>query len=111
MENSGIELLSSTLTAGYINASLIEWLKHQPWFPLANVDASKLNRAFAVFMSVLTAIGIHHTFDVSSGVLTITGLTPANMLHGIWAVAQQFAFQQGAYKMMVKGSNGGSNAG
>lgn len=96
------EVITSQLTAGYAMAALIEFLKKQPWFPLANVDNAKLNRAFAAMMSLFAALAIHATFDSAAGVLTITGLTWQGIAHSAWAWIQQYAFQQAAYKGLIK---------
>ena len=98
----GSELLSSQLSLAYVTSSVMEWLKHQGWFPLMDKETANLNRLVAVVASFLVAVGIHFSFDTSAGVLTITGLTAGNIVHGLLAWVQQFAFQQGAFKLLVK---------
>lgn len=100
------ELLTSQITAGYAASTLIEWLKRQAWFPFATTDNAKLNRAFAGVMAFATAIGLHFTFDSDAGVLTIAGLTVANIAHTAWAWVQQYALQQFMYKSVVKRPGG-----
>ena len=96
------ELITSQLTAGYACAALMEWLKKQSWFPFATVDNARLNRAFAMALAFATAVGLHFTFDSEAGVLTITGLTLANILHTGWAWIQQYALQQAAFRGLIK---------
>jgi len=96
------ELLTSQITAAYITASILQWLKLKPWFPFVQENMASLNRAFAAMVAFIASIGIHYTFDAELGVLTITGLTTATILHGSWAAIQQFAMQQFMYKGVIK---------
>lgn len=100
------ELLTSQLTAAYAASALLEWLKKQSWFPFANANTAALNRATSIIFAFFAAAGLHYTFDSEAGVLTISGLTAVNIAHAIWAWIQQYAFQQAAYRGLVK--NGGS---
>lgn len=100
------ELISSQVAVAYATSSLMEWLKHKPWFPLMQVQAASLNRAVAMIVAFFAAIGVHLVSDwtASDGtlVITITGLTLANVGHGILAWIQQYALQQGIWKVLVK---------
>ena len=100
------ELISSQLAVAYASASLLQWLKQQPWFPFMQLDSAKINRAFAVAVAFFTAIGIHWVsdFEATGGILTITisGLTGANIIHGLLAWVQQYGMQQASYKLLVK---------
>ena len=103
-----MELLTSQMTSAYITSALLEWLKAKPWFPFASADTAVLNRATSMIFALIAAIGLHYTFDAESGVLTITGLTAANILHTGWAWIQQYALQQAAFRGLVK--NGANHA-
>lgn len=96
------ELLTSQLTTAYMISALLQWLKNKPWFPFTNINTAALNRATAMALAFITAVGLHYTFDAEGGVLTITGLTVANIAHTAWASVQQYALQQGVYKGLVK---------
>ena len=96
------ELLTSQITAAYMASALMEWLKTQRWFPFVADNNPRLNRAFAMAAAFITSVGLHFTFDAQAGVLTVTGLTVANILHGLWGWVQQYALQQGLYKGVVK---------
>lgn len=101
------ELISSQLAFAYATSAVMEWLKHQKWFPLLDKEAKVLNRLFAVVASFIVAVGIHWTFDSSQGTLVITGLTLAGVGHGFIAWVQQYAFQQGSYKLLVADKTNG----
>jgi len=96
------ELLTSQVTAAYIIAAMLQWLKTKAWFPFVQENMATLNRSFAAIIAFIASIGIHYTFDAELGVLTITGLTTATILHGSWAAIQQFAMQQFMYKGVIK---------
>lgn len=100
------ELISSQLAVAYATSSLLEWLKHKPWFPLMQDKSAQLNRAMAMLAAFITAIGVHWVSDwqAANGVLTITisGLTWANIGHGFIAWIQQYAMQQGFWKVLVR---------
>lgn len=96
------ELLTTQFTAGYAASALLQWLKAKPWFPFASMDDSTLNRICAAAVAFFVAIGIHYTFDVQNGILTITGLTISNVAHGIWAWVQQYGIQQAVYKGLIQ---------
>lgn len=102
----GSELISSQLAIAYASSSLIEWFKKRPGFPLLSADTPSLNRWAGLLTSFVTALGIHWITDwqATNGVLTvtITGLTVGNVAHGLLAWIQQYAMQQGAYRLLVK---------
>lgn len=96
------ELFSSQLAVAYATSTAIKWLKYQKWFPLMQQEAAVLNRMFSAAIAFIAAIGIHYTFDVVQGTLVITGLTIAGVTHGLWAWGEQFALQQGVFKLIVQ---------
>ena len=95
------ELISSQLAFAYVTSSVMEFLKNLSWFPLLQKEAKVLNTLIAVVVAFIVAIGIHWTFDAAQGTLVISGLTWGSIGHGFISWVQQFAFQQGAYKMLV----------
>lgn len=51
-------------------------------------------RLIAIVAALLVASGVHWTFDQTQGVLVISGLTLANVVHSVWDWAQSFTMQQ-----------------
>lgn len=99
-------LLGQQIPIAIIAAGTLEWLKHQAWFPFVKLDSRGLNRAFAAVVALATAIGIHATFNSAEGVLTITGLHLAMVLHGLWAAVQQYALQHASYRLLISPPKG-----
>src|SRR5262245_22656447 len=96
------ELLSTQLAVAYATSTALKWLKYQHWFPLMAKEAAVLNRLFSLAVAFIAAIGIHYTFDAATGTMVITGLTLPGILHGLWAWFEQFAMQQGVFKVIVQ---------
>ena len=100
------ELISSQLAVAYATSSLLEWLKGKSWFPLVNANTSSINRLVAIGTAFVAAIGVHLVSDWNQAegvlVITINGLTVANIAHGLIAWIQQYAMQQGSYKLLIK---------
>ena len=96
------ELISSQLSLAYATSAAIEFFKNQKWFPMLDKETQTLNRLVAIAASFVVAIGIHWTFDAAEGTLVIGGLTVANIWHGLLAWIQQYAFQQGAFRLLIK---------
>ena len=105
------ELISSQLAIAYATSSILQWLKHQPWFPFMQANSASINRFFSIIIAFFAAIGIHWVSDWQAAdgvmVITISGLTWGSIGHGLIAWIQQYAFQQGSYKMLVKGNGDG----
>ena len=95
-------LLGQQIPIAIIASTIIEWLKSKPWFPFANFDTSAGNKIFAALVAIVTAIGIHATFNSVDGVLIIRGLEWRTILHGGWAAAQQYCFQHVIYKVAIR---------
>ena len=96
------EILSTQLAVAYATSTAIKWLKYQSWFPLMQQEAAVLNRIFAALVAFIAGVGIHYTFDATSGTMVITGLTVSGIFHGLWAWFEQFAIQQGVFKVIVQ---------
>lgn len=67
---------------------LMDLLKKSDWFPWMSAETRKLNIAFSVAASALTAAGIHIAFaHIAKGegsyqfVIDLTGLTATNVVH------------------------------
>lgn len=96
------EIFSTQLAVAYATSNALKILKYKNWFPLMQQEAAILNRLFSTAVAFVAAIGIHWTFDVTQGTMVITGLTAAGITHGLWAWFEQFAIQQGVFKMIVQ---------
>ena len=94
MEN----LVLSQVTGSTAVVLFIQWLKDSKMVPFINGDTAALNRMVAVVMAMLTASGMHFAFDSSDGVLTITGLHAANVVHFLWESMKAFSTQYLIYK-------------
>lgn len=86
------ELLTQFTWASVVVYGL-QYLKASSWFPWLTTRTKGLNRLAAIAGASLTAVGIAWHYD-PVGTLTITGVTAANLLHGVWHIAQQVAMQQ-----------------
>lgn len=96
------DLVVSQVTLSAVVVVIIQWLKNSPWFPWLNAQSEKAKHVAAVLGALLTAVGVHYTYDASIGTLTITGLTLAGVGHGAWHVLQSYAFQETLYKGAFK---------
>lgn len=94
------ELVTSQLAGAALLAYLLQWLKATRLVPFISEHTKGINRALTGIMSLAASIGIHYNFDSTAGILTIGGLHAGSILHGLWAWAQQWAFQQGAADMI-----------
>lgn len=86
--------LGAQLTTSAVIVWVIERLKAAKWFPWLSVETWRLNRAIAVILSGLAALGIHAEFNSVEGILTITGLTLTSILHGGADWISSFVIQQ-----------------
>lgn len=100
-------LVSTQLTASAVVVWVIQYLKGAGWLKFMTCDTGKLNRAVSAIFALLTAAGIHTTFDSTAGVLTVTGITLVNGVHLVWAAAQQFVGQEIIYEMVYHPRKGG----
>lgn len=95
-------IVSTQLTSSAVVVWLIQYLKSAGWLRFMTDDTGKINRAVSAVLALLTAAGIHITFDSTAGILTIAGITLANGLHFAWAAAQQFVGQEIIYEMVYR---------
>lgn len=86
----------------YAGAALLEWWKRSKFGGMKTSAEPYIKRGIAVATAVLSAIGVHSSFDAAAGVLTISGLT----MPGIWVAigdsVRQFAFQQFIYRAAIE---------
>ena len=92
----------SQLTSAALVVYALQWLKRSKLFPWITAETTTLNRWVGAAAAGLSAIGIHLAFTATAGtpgsyVITVTGLTLPNVLHGVWHWANQYALQQITY--------------
>jgi hypothetical protein len=92
-------LIGQQIPVSIISAYIIQWLKIQPWFPFAKLNAVWTNRIMSGFIALVTAGLIHYTYG-ANGDFTITG-NVWTLLHGLWAAIQQYALQHVVYKVAI----------
>lgn len=95
-------LILSQITGSALVVLLIQKLKSAKWVPFISQKSDGLNRLLAALGAMLSSIGVHATFDHSSGVLTITGLTLMGILTGIWHWGNSLALQELMYRGTVR---------
>lgn len=98
--------ISTQLVASSIAVWVIQIIKKSKYFPWITAQTGRLNRVVAVVVSGLTAVGIHVTFDHSSGVLTISGLTAAGIVVGFGTWLKSFVMQELVYQGVTTKSKG-----
>ena len=96
------------VTAGgiaLISAILIQWAKKSELaifsFIGTEKNKQKANLIFSVVVAFLTSIGVGYKYDSSTGVLILSGLTAANLAHGLWHWGLQWIGQHVAYKQWI----------
>lgn len=92
----------SQLTSAAIVIYGLEALKRWRVVQAVTHETRSLNRLLGVVGAGLAAAGVHFAFDSSAAqagtyVITITGVTWSNLLHGAWNWISQWALQQLAY--------------
>lgn len=101
------ELQIQTIVA-WVASYLIEFLKHQAWFPVLEANATKFVKiVFSALVAAGSALAITFSFDPTLGRLTIDGLTWTHMMSGLGAFLWSLFMQHGYYHLLVK-PNGGN---
>lgn len=95
------ELMGAQVTASAVIVYLIQLLKGAKWFPWLDDGAKKVNRFIAIVLAGVGAVGIHTQFDSEAGILTITGLTVAGIVHGAGEWIRAVVFQELIYRGVV----------
>ena len=78
---------------------LFQALKANPHFKWMTYSTQTANRVITAITAGLVGIGVHFVFN--SGTLTVTGLTVANIGHGLYGAMVQWALQHASYKLIV----------
>lgn len=107
--NGGLLLwLASTVSQIKVNgfvSVIIQYLKVSKLaiFDWVSTNTPWVTRGLSATAAALTAVGIHWTFTVASGTLTITGLTLSAIIGALYGIAQNYLFQHAWYKILFYG--------
>ena len=93
--------LNDQIPLALLSTWAFQFLKRSKWFPWLSVESQKVNYAVGALIAFLSTVGILCNFDHAAGVLTISGLTTANLMHVAVRFFQQYAYQQASYKLVV----------
>ena len=92
--------LSATITASAVSVWIIQKLKDSKWFTLLGPNTKYMNMVASAFSAFLAATGIHYSF--AGDTLTITGLSLAAILSGLWACSKSFVINELIYQGLVQ---------
>lgn len=104
--STSVDSAVSTLAAAGLMSYFLEWLKNTKLVPFIDASKTTLLRLCNGALAVAAALSIHYTFDSDAGTLVVTGLSVSGIIHGLWEVGKQWAFQQMAYDGIVSKKNG-----
>lgn len=90
--NPEFSIFGTQFTASAVIVFLWRLIEH--WMPNAANLPSTLKRSLLWFVAACAAIGVHYSFSSGSGTLIITGLTAANLVHGLWHLVQSVSLQE-----------------
>ena len=93
-----VSLLGTQATSALMTVFFINWLKKLESVPWVNYQSSRVSHLLSIVISGLATIGIHVSF--ANGTLTVTGLTLATIIPGLWHWAQQYIMTKGWYTML-----------
>jgi predicted ferric reductase len=102
-------VLNQQIPLAVISTYLLQWLKGTRLFPWLTMESQRLNRMAGVVIAFCASVGVLFSFDHAAGVLTISGLTTANLLHVGARFLQQWVYQQGSYRMLVSPPSPGAS--
>lgn len=81
---------------------VLERLKYSRWFPFMQPFAPVLNRLTPLVVAAITAAGVTVGFDQGSGVLTVGGLVPSDVIRGLLLWGAGALTQQVSYKRAIE---------
>ena len=97
---------ASSLGMGIFMTYFIEWLKASPYFPWITAEKDKIVKTAHLVGAIVSAAGIHYSWNAATHTLTIPNLTGAVVALAVWKIAQQYLFQKWVYDSAVKSKNG-----
>jgi hypothetical protein len=106
-------VLATQITMGGVGVAFLQWLKSTKFFPWVTAESAKLNRILAAAVALVSAVGIHLSWQ-SAGepgayTLTITGATLTGVTSMAWIWLKQFVVQEFMYRATANGSSSSSS--
>ena len=81
---------------------VMQFLKKASWFPLLTERMDTILKvAFSALVAAGSALAISFSFDATLGQLIVTGLTWANVGHGLMVFLTSFLSQQFGYRLLI----------
>ena len=93
--NPEFSIFGTQFTASAVIVFLWRLIEH--WIPDAAKLPSTLKRSLLWFVAACAAIGVHYSFTSGNGTLVITGLTLANVGHGLGHLIMSVGLQEWAH--------------
>lgn len=99
------DALTWQVILGVLGAYAIQWLKRASWFPAFSEESSKVaKRLVSAVVAAGAAFAVNFDWNAAAGVLTISGLTWANLAHGIQQFLVSFLTQHATFRMLIDGA-------
>jgi len=89
----------SQVPVALLTTNVLEWLKHQKWFPFAQYGAKALNIVSASTTALIAAGALHYTFD-NEGTFSLGG-NIWTIAHTLWVAVVQYSLQHFFFKTTV----------
>jgi hypothetical protein len=93
---TGLDNPVATGGSAMLAALFIQWLKNSGWASWFTRDTDKANLALSLVIALATSMGIHLSFDQSTGNGVIAFST-----HQLYGAFVQWATQHGSYKLLI----------
>ncbi len=95
-------LLQTQIGSGFLVVWLIQRAKAAGWLPFITQQTAGLNRFLSAVAATLATVGITVHYDPTGGVLTLSGLTLANLIPFLSTLLSQGAIQELLYQAGFK---------
>lgn len=93
--------ISNQVVLAAVVAYAIQFIKNSRFFPFITTETAKLNRALAVVLSGLSALGIHVVCSKVNHSCTLTWVDGMTIVTVLWHWVGQFVLQHGWYKAII----------
>jgi hypothetical protein len=106
IDASTVNVLSTQITLSGLSVMLIQMLKDSKWATLFHRESDRLNKVASIIAAVLSAIGIHWTWTHGAlpgqYMMQVSGLTPAGIASGVWAITKSLVLNELIYRGTAK---------
>lgn len=93
----------ASLVWAFLSSSLLEWMKRKPWISVISVNTARYTqRIIGILLALATSLGVHASFETTTGVLTVTGLLWPSVATAVWETVRQFVLTEITYRTAVK---------